>query len=526
MSSLLSLIKIEFSKTFSGLFNRNSKKSKPRPILVVFLLFGLLMVGLSFLYNFIFLFMLKEADSPLENGVLLFAGLASMLTFVSSINQARSIYIGDDYDLLTTLPIRKSDIIASKIFNLYFVELLFSLMLLIPNGIVIVILSQNVGLMFISFLLAIIIPILPIAVASLLSLLITMATARFKYGNFISFIFYAVFIASFSVLGFFMRNNDPALIIGMGSVMKWFNPSLLLLELAFEKSLLFLLLFVGSNIGLLIVTVLIFALMFTKLHELVSSIRMKNVYVRKDLKIKNEFKSLFNIEVKRLVNTKMHFINGIMGPLMCIVMIPLAIISTLRIKEDPSAAEYYNLIIVPALIAVMMWILSLSNPSASSISIEGKTFWISKTLPISLKKYMYAKLLITYILYIPASLITSTIIVVFFHNNVLDIVMTYVVPLIFVLITGVLGLICNVKHPKFKWKNEQEVVKNSAAILFTMLFGSLISLNVGGLIVGLVFVNQLMAYLVGLGLLLIVLLICFLHLNSIFAKRIEKMEDL
>ena len=242
MSSLLSLIKIEFTKSFSGLFTRKKQSNKPRPILIMFILFGLLFLGLSFLYNFLFLFMLKEADSPLENGVLLFASFASLMTFVSSVNQSRSIYIGEDYDLLASLPLKRSHIIASKIFNLYLVELLFSFIFLIPNGIVVVILSGNVGLMFISFLLAIIIPIVPIAMAALLSLLITVATARFKYGNFISFIFYAVFIAMMSLLGFFMRSNDPAMLMSMNNVIKWFNPSLLLLELAFSKSLLFLIL--------------------------------------------------------------------------------------------------------------------------------------------------------------------------------------------------------------------------------------------------------------------------------------------
>ena len=526
MSNLLSLIKIEFTKSFSGLFVKKNKTNKPRPVLFIFILLAVLFIGISFLYNFLFLYLLKEGGGKLEIGVLLFASFASMLIFVSSIHQTRSIFIGDDYDLLATLPIKKRDIIASKILNLYIVELLFSLVFLVPNGIVVVVLSGNVGLMLISFMLSIIIPIVPIAIASLLSLLITMMTARFKYGNFLSILFYAVFIASMSLMGFFMRNTNPTAMTNMNNVIKWFNPSLLLLELAFNQNLLFLILFAASNIVLLLVTILIYSLLFDKLHSLVTSIKMKNVYVRKELKIQNEFKTLFNIELKRLINTKLHFINGVMGPLMSLIMVPVAIFSTLSVREIPEAVDYYNLLIVPSLLTVAMWIASISNPSASSISIEGKTFWISKTLPISYKKYMYAKLLITYVLFIPASLIVSTIIVVFFHFDVFEIIMTYLIPIVFSILCGLIGLICNVKHPKFKWKNEQEVVKNAAAIIFTMLLGFFISLSLGGLLIGLVFFNKIFAYALTLSVLVVITIVCYAYLNSIFAKRIEAMEDL
>ena len=523
MSNLLSLIKIEFAKSFSGLFSR--KNNKPRPILFIIILVGLLSFGLSFLYNFIFIMMIHDGGLPIENGILLFASFASMMIFISSINQARSIYIGDDYELLASLPIKKRDIISSKIFNLYIVEFLFSMVFMVPNGIIIVAFSHNVGLMMISFMLAIVVPIVPIAIASLLSLLITMATARFKYGNIISFVFYALFIAAISLLGFVMRSTDPTVIVNMSNVVKWFNPSLLILELAFSQSMLFLLVFVGANILLLLVTILVFALLFDQLHTLVTSIRMKNVYVRKELKIQNEFKSLLSLEFKRLVNTKMYFINAIMGPLMAMIMIPLGVFSTLKIKEDPNAIEYYYKVIVPAAIATSMWVFSMSNPSASSISIEGKTFWISKTLPISLKKYMYAKLLLTYIIYIPSSIIVSTIIVVFFHFDALGIITSYLLPLVFILASGLIGLICNVKHPKFKWRNEQEVCKNSAAVGFTMLWGSIVSLGVGTHLIVLIFFNPLLAYLVALGELVVILIICWLYLNSIFFKKIDMMED-
>ena len=526
MSSFLMLTKLEFSRTFANLFNRKNRKSKPKPLLFVLLALGLLFVGVSFIYNFAIIGMLVYEDLPLEIGIKIFASLASMMTFVSSVNHSKSIYIGEDYDLLITLPLKKRDIISSKLFAFYMTELLFSAITMIPCGIVIIILTQNVKFMLLAFLLAFFIPIVPLTIASIFSLLVTMLVARFRHANIISFLLYFLFITSLSMAGFFINTGKGAAISAMGDVIKWFNPSLLFVELAISDSMLYILIFIGINIVVFALTVVIFSLAFSKLHDLVTSIKMKNTYVRKQLKIKDEFKTLFGIEIKRLVNSKMYLINSIIGAIMAIVSTTLTLISTRAVREDPNAIYYYDLLIGPIGILVLMFIISISNPSCCAISMEGKNFWMSKTLPISLKKYMKAKLLITYIFHIPASIICSTVIVIFYHNDVFACIMTYLIPIVMVLISGVIGLTMNVKHPKFKWKNEQEVVKNSVSVLFTMLFGFLISTNVGAITISLIaLVNVYVGYSVGLALLVIILIICYSYLNKIFVKRIEDMED-
>ena len=328
------------------------------------------------------------------------------------------------------------------------------------------------------------------------------------------------------MMGFFMGRGNAQMFANVGGVVKWFNPLLLLIELSLSDSYLYLLIFVGASIAILIITVLVFASLFSLLHELVSSIKMKNVYVRKELKIKNEFKTLLGIEFKRLFNSKMYFLNGVMGAMMCVLMTILSIISTTPIAADPNAAEYFNILIVPIMIAIMMFILSISNPSCSALSIEGKSFWLAKTLPINMKKYMYAKILVTYIIFIPASMISSTIVVVFYHNDILGCVMAYVIPIIAILLFGVIGLINNVKHPKFKWKNEQEVVKNSVAVTFTMLFGFLISIVLGTVLIVVSIWSTLIAYIVVSIVLIVLFIICLTHLRKIFVSRINAMEDL
>ena len=118
MSNLLALVKIEFRKFLSSLTS-GKKKARQTPLIYVLIGLGLLMIVLSVSYSFLIIFSYKEAGLDPSPSVGFFAGVVSLFIFMSSMSQARSIYIGEDYDMLTALPIRKRDIVASKVITLY-----------------------------------------------------------------------------------------------------------------------------------------------------------------------------------------------------------------------------------------------------------------------------------------------------------------------------------------------------------------------------------------------------------------------
>ena len=207
MNNILSLLKIEFSKSFS---KNSMKQNKAKSIsflgivgLVVIL--GIVLSSLySYIYGQIFIEAAKQQEIELSRAivplVILFSSVASMLTFFSGLTQSRGILIGHDYDMLVSLPIRKRDIIASKVINLYLVELLYSSIIMIPHGIVVSILVNNGMFVLIGILLAIFISALPLVFSILFAFISSLIADKFKYGNIVSIILYAVFIgAIFSV---------------------------------------------------------------------------------------------------------------------------------------------------------------------------------------------------------------------------------------------------------------------------------------------------------------------------------------
>ena len=534
-SNLALLLKLEFTKFLSS-FTSKGKKLRKTPIFYVVLLLGFLFFLTSFGYSFLIIspFVSQQIDpSP---AIHMFSGIASLLIFMTSLSQARTIYIGDDHDFLASLPIRKRDIVASKIIAMYVIEFVFSFIIMVPHGIVMIIMAHNMSLFFISLLLAFTLPIVPIALAIILSLLITMATARFKYANLVFVILYALVIVGVSLMSVLVNNlrdqDATNMFTTVGGVLKWINPSYYLVELAINSNLLYLILYVAVNVLVAILSVLFIAVFFDRLHDIVSSISMKEKYVRKDLKNKGEAKALLSLEFKRLVNSKVYFINTIMGSIMAIfgsVVYMFSLSRAMTPETGEEAIAIMKLVFIPIYIGIVCMIIGISNPTTGSINIEGKTFWLTKSLPTDYKKYMLIKLLFAWILTIPACLIASTIAVIFIHESVWDIVFGYLIPVAFTLLSSLVGLIVAIHHPKLKWNNEAEAVKNSLSVVIAMLINFGITTVITPLLIVIPLVVKdygFIAYIATFVGLLIAMIPCGLYLKKNFASRIEAIEDL
>ena len=533
-NNLLSLTKIEFAKFLSS-FSGKGKNKRAKPILYVALFIGLLCVMASFGYSFLMFFPFVKSEIDPAPAIGLFAGVTSMFIFMTSLSQARTIYIGEDYDMLSALPLRKRDIVASKIISIYTLELMFSIIIMVPHGIMMIILAHSVPYFLISLLLAVTLPIVPITIAVFLSLFITMATARFKSANIVFVILYAILIVGISLMSMLLNNlKDTQAASGfstMSDIIKWVNPSYIFIELSLETNKLFLLPYLGINLISAVISVLFVALFFDKLHEIVSSISMKKKYVRKDLKNQGVTKTLISLEFKRLINSKVYFINSIMGSIMGVAgsLVFLITFSQAMKTAREEALPPMRLLAIPIFIIAVVMILGLAAPTTGSINIEGKNFWLTKSLPTNYKKYMKVKLMFSWILTLPASLIASTIAVIFFHDSVWDILFAYLIPLAYVLLNSMVGLMVAINHPKLKWNNEAEAVKNSASVVISMLINFGCTIVFSGILIAVPLVlpaYSFIGYIISLAMILIAIIPCAIYLNKKFAKKISEIEDL
>jgi ABC-2 type transport system permease protein len=109
--------------------------------------------------------------------------------------------------------------------------------------------------------------------------------------------------------------------------------------------------------------------------------------------------------------------------------------------------------------------------TASSISMEGKSIWIIKSLPVSARDWLTSKLMVSLVMAVPCILISSTMIVIGLKPTVFNALWIYLIPLSYAVAFGIFGLWLNIRMPRLDWKNEAEVVKQGGATMVSIFAG-------------------------------------------------------
>lgn len=530
MNNLLELVKVDLRETLDV---RKFKENKGKSISFFAFLGLMLILGLflSIIYNFLFISIFYDSGVNLVYSTLFMGGFATILTLSTSVFKVKSIFVGKDYEMLRSMPVKKTHIIAAKVINLYLIELLYSAIIMIPNAVITVILCGDLTFIISCLISAILIPALPMAVACIISLFITLVADRFRFGNIINFIMYFIMFGAIMMFSF-MMNTTPGTdetggFLDMANGFSWINPSLQLIKLAHLNNYLFIILFVVANIVVLGLVISFIALFFDSIHEMINSFKSNNVYVRKKLETKGQFKALIWQEFKRFFGSKYYFLNSISSGICAIIMSALMAYMFSPISTMTDAASIIDYIREYAYIGVLFiaFGIGIATPASASISVEGSKFWMVKTFPINYKKLIKAKLLVSISVLGVCSLISLIIIIALIQPTIYSSIILIVGPLLFVVLASILGLLINLSYYKLKWKSEQEFCKNSAAVVISMLLDWVIMLVLGGILIGFTFVNIYLAGILAIALLVVASVIFYFILMNTCERKIEAIEE-
>lgn len=495
-------------------------KKKTIPLLTYLVIIYLVMLGFSAGYTVLFDNLLKDSGVYIATTIY-FAAICGFLNLSTGIMSMKNVYAGKDYDMLKSMPIKKRDIVASKIVSLYLVEVLYAFAFLFPNGVVNSIFSGNIIYLLYAVVMIFLVPALPIFLATIVTFLLSAVADRFRFGNIISIILYlglfaVIFITSYSI----GRSKEGALNV---SGLMWTNPSLYFVNEAVYGETYNFLYFVLINIALIIVVVLVLILSYDYIHTLINSFRSSVKYERKMLKNKSEFKALFSSELKKITKSKTLFINSIVSGVMSIAVAGILSYTLSSIESDNVKTLIYDYGYVAAL--VIMFTAGTSVPGSFLISAEGKYFWMIKTYPIDYKKFLKAKLLTSIIFTLPFAVIAAIVISIFIKTTIINIVFLFIMTIIYSLFTNVLALRFNLAFPKLKWMNENEIAKQSASVLLSTLTDMGVVLGLSGLLVGLSFINSILAVVLTVVALVIPTVILYLALMKKGERIIESYEN-
>lgn len=478
MSKLVSLLKINFISSM-GINKFTKEKSKVERNKAIFLtvtiVFTMVMLlGMAVLYFELLAKGLKEfglLDILLVMGFI----ISSAMILFTSIYKAQGILFSfKDYDLLMSLPIKKSDILISKMAQLLAVNYFFSLFVLLPASIIYFKYSSISPLFFLNLLLVYLtLPLIPIVVSSIIAFGISYISSRLRYKNLIITLGTLGVVLVFLVLSFKSNELVESFIANSASIsegiLKIYPPAILAVRGLANNNFIDILLFVILSVLVFAIFVLVFSKSFKTISSRLQESYKKANYKIKEMKSSTQLMALLKKEIKRYFASPIYVINTIIGPILLLGMS----IATIFMGEDVLASilevEIVKEIIPIFLIVVVCGTLVLSCTTNSSISLEGKNLWILKSSPIKPIEVFKAKIALNLLLIIPALLISDIIFAISLKLSIIQFSWLIVISTIFSLVVPILGVIINLLFPKFNWVSETAVVKQGASVIIQML---------------------------------------------------------
>ncbi|NLC07431.1 MAG: hypothetical protein GX755_05645, partial [Syntrophomonadaceae bacterium] len=186
-------------------------------------------------------------------------------------------------------------------------------------------------------------------------------------------------------------------------------------------------------------------------------------------------------ELRLLVRTPAYFLNCVLATFLVPVFmaIPLILQSGQAEEQIPweSLAQYprFSVMLLAIISGIAVFLTVANGITATSLSREGKQFYISKYIPLSYKKQIQAKLLSGFIFSIIGVLL------IFLAMGFLLRVKYYLISTILgitlvAILPGLeIGLLVDIYRPKLDWDTEQKAVKQNLNYLITLVFSLLLS---------------------------------------------------
>jgi len=405
-----------------------------------------------------------------------------LLTFLISNNV---LFAFRDYDMVMSLPVNNSTVIISRLLTVYITNFLFGLVFIAPSMIVFAVtIKASVSVLAMMIATLFLAPLLPMIAAMFLGAIITAVSARFRYRNALNILLsIAFFIALIGISGSINSvNMEPEqLLTEIGNILEStisnaYPPADLLHSALTNGD--------WGSFGLFaLISIIPFALfvallskLYIKINSALFTSRSRSNYRMGTLKASTPFKALYIKELRRLFSSSMYFLNSSIGMILLIVAVIAVLFINLETIETSMGIPGIMTLFRSTAPLLACFFISISSTTSASMSMEGKSRWIPLTMPVKTMTIFNAKIAANLTVDIPAILISGIILAVSLKTNLPETFFLFVTPIIFACFIAVLGLIFNLKFPKYDWITEQQAVKQSLSVTVTFGVGILVVL--------------------------------------------------
>lgn len=475
---LKALIKKQLMEIFSFLFYEKGKGTRRNKGAVV---------GYSLLMSFLTLFLIAVFAFV---GVMLmpliaadmtwyYFGLMSLMAllfgvFGSVFNTYAGLYLARDNDLLLSLPVKPSYILAARATGVYITGLYYSATVMIPAvGVYFFFAPQNFVTVLFSLLDIFIVSLWVLALTCFFGWVVAKISVKLKSKSLITvavsvvfmILYYLFYSKAAEMLNLLLENSSES-----GAVFKKWGWLLCLVGNIAEGDFISLVITLVVTAVLLFLCSLVLSRSLFKIATADTHIKQKKEK-RKKSSQRSPQKALIYKEFKRFLASPVYMLNcGVSAVLMPIAAV-FAVIKRDVVREILAELALSQGTVALILSAAACFMLSMIVVTAPSVSLEGKNLWILRSLPAEPRQILRAKLFVHLSVALVPAVPTVICIDIVCGLGVLGILLTLCTTVLFAAFIAYLGLMLNLKMPNFQWKDETVPVKTGMPVCISLFGG-------------------------------------------------------
>lgn len=482
------LLRLRFRALFAGVAAKGRKKKKvSKGVIALYCLLFLYLIVAAFGMMGMLFHSLAEPYHIMGLDWLYFAIACLMglgFGIIGSVFSTQSqLYDAKDNDLLLAMPIPPGKILLSRMLPLLALNGMFIGLVILPAIAVYAIYVEfSIGYILLQLLALVGVTLLAQAISCLLGWLLHLALSKLNKSA-ASMLFMVAFLGIY----FYIYSQAESILTSMAqngqaiadALHSWAWP----LYAAGQGCI--------GAIGMLVIFLAIGAAALGIVWAVLSATFLRSATARhsgrrKKLSLKGSTQrspaaAIIRKELGKFFGTPVYLTNMGLGILMLVALTVAGIIFRDKVSmllmllglEDNS-----RYLIVLALLSYLGATMCISTPS---VSLEGKNIWILKSLPVSAKSILLAKLTAHCLLTVPVSLVSGGVLCVVYGCSAVSVLLCVVISGLLCLTNGLLGMICGLKWARLDYISEAYPCKQSVSVLVTMF--SMMGLSLAGILV-------------------------------------------
>ena len=472
--------------SFNVIRHTKDKQEKKKSILLSVLVLFVVVVMLTYLGGMCYGLIYLGAGQIIPAYLIM---ISTIVSLVFSVLKAGSIlFRKEGYDIFASLPLSNTVIVTSRFLRFYLENLLVSFLVMITGMSIYGIFCKPAAATYVAMIFSIfIIPFLPVAISTGIGALVKGIASRMKHKSLVEAGLSVLLVIGILAISMVFSEQEELsmemiqnLVDNVTKTLRSvYPPAVILGDAILQGNCIKILLFGAITFLILMVVMAIVIRYYESIcHKLFSTIAKHN-YQMESLQKSSLKKALIVREARRYFASGIYVSNTIIGPILATVLsIGLLFVDLEKMMtgyEIPISVNY----VIPFLMA---GVFSMMDCTSVSISMEGKQWWIVKTLPLTTKDILDGKYLFYLCLIAPFYVVSEIFLVLALKPTIWEAVWILLLPASLILFIGIFGITINLFLPKMNWENEVSVVKQSASAMIGVLSGLLVA------VIGMIFV--------------------------------------